>query len=390
MVTPTPPTATILPSIDRPSPPASSQPKPVVPPWAFSPPISSTALVPNGVAHVGTPPAGGPPPRPPRGLSPSATGLQTNTTFATPPAAPPNISGGPGQGSRPLKRALRPPPLDLPAAVAVANGTDLRPGSAGSAGETHRRTPVTPKRQAPPIPVQKSRGNVAQQQGSSPEKERSVCSSLKVSPKPIRKAGADNPNAAVSHSQRKDGRSNQVQNGNSTSTSRADGCMVNAEFQHQLSERLLLASGKENSSPKTAARALPRPPLRSDCVKQNTPTTAVSNGTAMTPPANGGIRNREVEPPRPPPKVTRFQKDTPLTNGHAGSAHLPMLAHEQFAPGTSSAGRDAHLDYSGLESCVWFWGPMSREDCEHRLHSEGVMGNIAVRVRGNKFVISCW
>ena len=44
-----------------------------------------------------------------------------------------------------------------------------------------------------------------------------------------------------------------------------------------------------------------------------------------------------------------------------------------------------------LEEHPWFWGWMSREDCERRLETEGEVGNFVVRINAmGDYIMSFW
>ena len=48
-------------------------------------------------------------------------------------------------------------------------------------------------------------------------------------------------------------------------------------------------------------------------------------------------------------------------------------------------------DTQQLEGYLWFWGWMSREDCEKRLRAEGEVGHFVVRINAmGEYVMSFW
>ena len=59
------------------------------------------------------------------------------------------------------------------------------------------------------------------------------------------------------------------------------------------------------------------------------------------------------------------------------------MLNQQWGQDTSGIAHLGPIDESStqeLEGYPWFWGWMSREDCERRLHAEGEVGNFVVRI----------
>ena len=48
-------------------------------------------------------------------------------------------------------------------------------------------------------------------------------------------------------------------------------------------------------------------------------------------------------------------------------------------------------DPEELDNYGWFWGCMSRQDCEKKLQSEGKVGNFVVRINASgNYIMSFW
>jgi len=48
-------------------------------------------------------------------------------------------------------------------------------------------------------------------------------------------------------------------------------------------------------------------------------------------------------------------------------------------------------DPEELENYRWFWGCMSRQECENKLKSEGKVGNFVIRINASgDFIMSFW
>jgi len=85
-----------------------------------------------------------------------------------------------------------------------------------------------------------------------------------------------------------------------------------------------------------------------------------------------------------------------LNHLHKVLHHLIVHATLNQQGGQNKSGM-AHLgplDESNtqeLEEYPWFWGWMSREDCERRLHTEGEVGNVVVRINAmGDYIMSFW
>ncbi len=369
-------------------------------------------LTPTVTPHTGTP------------HTPSSSGLTRPplTPTVTPHTGTPHTTSPGGRTLPPLtpKKANRPPPLKIPADTPVAR-TDIHPEPAQDHSTAHRRIPVTPKRRAPPVPVQnppsmpKSECRVSPPTGKSSHQTEIksgrklpiLCKHQKptiANAKPpvalstaLQRARGErsNPIDAVSGGPERKGEhrdeSQHLHNGDNRATFTKP--PFSAQFHHQLSEKLLLSSNRENQSAKSSSPVVcmvPKP--KANPVKTNA--SPPGAGFSAAAPASGGVRNRNRTAPILPQKLAKPQNvPSPLSNGVPRSIYPPSGQLRYSTSDTSAAitSRVTHSEYPNLDGYSWYWGPMSREECEQKLRAEGAIGNIVVRVNnGKQLVISCW
>ena len=137
---------------------------------------------------------------------------------------------------------------------------------------------------------------------------------------------------------------------------------------------------------KVSALDQPLPPVPTD----NPRASVVSTDSGIGPSAGGEIR-RTVSSQRP------------------GSSSVPSSGDGKFCrplpPSTSTTSKsdggkfdrllgvqvEEEGDPEELDNYGWFWGCMSRQDCEKKLQSEGKVGNFVVRINASgNYIMSFW
>ena len=137
---------------------------------------------------------------------------------------------------------------------------------------------------------------------------------------------------------------------------------------------------------KVSALDQPLPPVPTD----NPRASVVSTDSGIGPSAGGEIR-RTVSSQRPGSssvpssgdgKFCRLPPSTTSTTSKSDGGKFDRLLGVQV---------EEEGDPEELDNYAWFWGCMSRQDCEKKLQSEGKVGNFVVRINANgNYIMSFW
>jgi len=133
----------------------------------------------------------------------------------------------------------------------------------------------------------------------------------------------------------------------------------------------------------------PLPPVPTD----NPRASIFSNDSGIGPSVEGEVRRTPPSYHRPGSSSVPSSGDGKFRRAPIQSISTSAVTKSQSDGGKFDVRQRVEVvdDPEELENYRWFWGCMSRQECENKLKSEGKVGNFVIRINASgDFIMSFW